>query len=167
MIRPLLLDVLTGRKSLNQVISGSGLPLAAHSIVAVRERSTTFSWGPMSIVGNPGGSWSSGKISCVGQTELAITHTFRLTTWSNGFQPVLSTANTVAAQLEKVYSHLYHLSQFKYAKYEIKDLKVHNVIPTLDIRHGNAGTVYIQVSDACRADTGHFHHLSSTFSFVL
>lgn len=59
LIRPLLLDVLTGRKSLNQVISGSGLPLAAQSMVAVRERSTTLSWGPMSIVGNPAGSWSS------------------------------------------------------------------------------------------------------------
>jgi len=59
LIRPLLLDVSTGRKSLNQVISGSGLPLAAQSMVAVRERSTTFSWGPMSMVGNPEGSWSS------------------------------------------------------------------------------------------------------------
>ncbi|TNN83522.1 hypothetical protein EYF80_006040 [Liparis tanakae] len=28
-------------------------------MVAVRERSTTFSWGPMSMVGNPEGSWSS------------------------------------------------------------------------------------------------------------
>lgn len=59
LIRPLLVDVLTGRKSLNQVISGSGLPLAAQSMVAVRERSTTLSWGPMSMVGNPKGSWSS------------------------------------------------------------------------------------------------------------
>lgn len=48
-----------GRKSLNQVISGSGVPLAAHSMVAVRERSTTFSWGPISIEGKPAGSWSS------------------------------------------------------------------------------------------------------------
>lgn len=69
LIRPLLLDVLTGRKSLNQVISGSGLPLAAQSIVAVRERSTTFSWGPMSMVGNPDGSWSSGKIKYTSQKE--------------------------------------------------------------------------------------------------
>lgn len=69
LIRPLLLDVFTGRKSLNQVISGSGLPLAAQSIVAVRERSTTFSWGPMSMVGNPEGSWSSGKIKLSSQTE--------------------------------------------------------------------------------------------------
>lgn len=36
------------------------MPLAAHSIVAVRVRSTTFSWGPMSMLGKPGGSWSSG-----------------------------------------------------------------------------------------------------------
>lgn len=43
LMRPLLLDVLTGRKSLNQVISGSGFPLAAQSMVAVRDRSTTFS----------------------------------------------------------------------------------------------------------------------------
>lgn len=59
LIRPLLLLVLTGRKSLNQEMSGSGLPLAAQSIVAVRVRSTTFNWGPMSIVGKPAGSWSS------------------------------------------------------------------------------------------------------------
>ena len=57
LIRPLLLLVLTGRKSLNQEMSGSGLPLAAHSMVAVRVRSTTFSWGPMSIVGKPGAQW--------------------------------------------------------------------------------------------------------------
>lgn len=50
-----------GRKSLYQVISGSGLPLAAQSIVAVRVRSTTFSWGPMSMLGKPGGSRSSVK----------------------------------------------------------------------------------------------------------
>lgn len=49
----LLLDVLTGRKFLNQVISGLGLPLAAQTMVAPRECSTTFSWGPMSMVGNP------------------------------------------------------------------------------------------------------------------
>lgn len=60
LIRPLLLVVLTGRKSLNQEMSGSGLPLAAQSMVAVRVRSTTFNWGPMSMVGKPGGSWSSG-----------------------------------------------------------------------------------------------------------
>ncbi|TNN78323.1 hypothetical protein EYF80_011563 [Liparis tanakae] len=42
-------------------MSGSGLPLAAHSIVAVRVRSTTFNCGPMSMVGKPGGSWSSAK----------------------------------------------------------------------------------------------------------
>lgn len=60
LMRPLLLVVLTGRKSLNQEMSGSGLPLAAHSMVAVRVRSTTFSCGPMSMVGKPGGSWSSG-----------------------------------------------------------------------------------------------------------
>lgn len=58
-MRPLLLVVLTGRKSLNHEMSGSGLPLAAHSMVAVRVRSTTFSCGPMSMVGKPGGSWSS------------------------------------------------------------------------------------------------------------
>ena len=46
LMRPLLALGSTGRKSLNQVISGSGLPLAAQSIVAVRVRSTTFSWGP-------------------------------------------------------------------------------------------------------------------------
>lgn len=60
LMRPLLLVVLTGRKSLNHEMSGSGLPLAAHSMVAVRVRSTTFSCGPMSMVGKPGGSWSSG-----------------------------------------------------------------------------------------------------------
>lgn len=60
MMRPLLALGSTGRKSLNQVISGSGLPLAAQSIVAVRVRSTTFSCGPMSMLGKPGGSWSSG-----------------------------------------------------------------------------------------------------------
>lgn len=48
-----------GRKSLNQVISGSGLPLAAQSMVAVRVRSTTFSCGPMSMLGKPVGSRSS------------------------------------------------------------------------------------------------------------
>lgn len=59
-ILPLLALGSTGKKSLNQVISGSGFPLAAQSIVAVRVRSTTFSWGPMSMLGNPGGNWSSG-----------------------------------------------------------------------------------------------------------
>lgn len=58
LIRPLKPGSM-GRKSLNQVISGSGLPLAAHSIVAVRVRSTTFSCGPMSMLGKPAGSWSS------------------------------------------------------------------------------------------------------------
>ena len=53
LIRPLLLLISTGRKSLNQEISGSGFPLAAHSMVAVRVLSTTFSWGPMSMVGKP------------------------------------------------------------------------------------------------------------------
>lgn len=43
LMRPLLLLVLTGRKSLNQEMSGSGLPLAAQSMVAVRVRSTTLS----------------------------------------------------------------------------------------------------------------------------
>lgn len=42
-IRPLLALGSMGRKSLYQVISGSGLPLAAHSMVAVRVRSTTLS----------------------------------------------------------------------------------------------------------------------------
>lgn len=60
LMRPLLLVVLTGRKSLNQEMSGSGLPLAAQSMVAVRVRSTTFNCGPMSMVGKPGGNWSSG-----------------------------------------------------------------------------------------------------------
>lgn len=53
LIRPLLLLMSTGRKSLNQEISGSGFPLAAQSMVAVRVRSTTFSCGPMSMVGKP------------------------------------------------------------------------------------------------------------------
>ncbi len=61
LIRPLLLLMSTGRKSLNQEISGSGFPLAAQSMVAVRVRSTTFSCGPMSMVGKPWGIWSSGK----------------------------------------------------------------------------------------------------------
>lgn len=58
-MRPWLLLGSTGRKSLNQEISGSGMPLAAHSIVAVLVRSTTFSWGPMSMLGKPNGSRSS------------------------------------------------------------------------------------------------------------
>lgn len=61
LIRPLLALGSMGRKSLYQVISGSGLPLAAQSIVAVRVRSTTLSWGPMSMLGKPGGSRSSVK----------------------------------------------------------------------------------------------------------
>lgn len=62
MIRPWLVVGSTGRKSLNQEISGSGMPLAAHSMVAVLVRSTTFSWGPMSILGKPNGSRSSEKM---------------------------------------------------------------------------------------------------------
>ena len=58
-MRPLLALGSTGRKSLNQEITGSGKPLAAHSMVAVRVRSTTFSCGPMSMEGKPGGSMSS------------------------------------------------------------------------------------------------------------
>lgn len=58
-MRPWLLLGSTGRKSLNQVISGSGIPLAAHSMVAVLVRSTTFSWGPMSMLGKPNGRRSS------------------------------------------------------------------------------------------------------------
>lgn len=59
LMRPLLVVGSTGRKSLNQEISGSGFPPAAHNMVAVRAFSTTFSWGPMSMEGKPGGSWSS------------------------------------------------------------------------------------------------------------
>lgn len=62
LMRPWLLKGSTGRKSLNQEISGSGMPLAAHSMVAVRVRSTTFSWGPMSILGKPNGNRSSGRM---------------------------------------------------------------------------------------------------------
>lgn len=61
LMRPLLVAVSTGRKSLNQEISGSGLPLAAQSMVAVRAFSTTFSCGPMSMVGKPAGRWSSAR----------------------------------------------------------------------------------------------------------
>lgn len=61
LILPLLVAVSTGRKSLNQEISGSGLPLAAQSIVAVRAFSTTFSCGPISMVGKPAGRWSSAR----------------------------------------------------------------------------------------------------------
>lgn len=43
LMRPLLVAGSTGRKSLNQEISGSGFPPAAHSMVAVRAFSTTFS----------------------------------------------------------------------------------------------------------------------------
>lgn len=43
LILPLLALGSMGRKSLYQVISGSGLPLAAQSMVAVRVRSTTLS----------------------------------------------------------------------------------------------------------------------------
>ena len=71
--------MLTGRKSLNQVISGSGFPLAAQSMVAVRLRSTTFSWGPMSMIGNPEGSWSSGgegvNTHRLDHTQVTGTHT--------------------------------------------------------------------------------------------
>lgn len=62
LMRPWLLPGSTGRKSLNQEISGSGMPLAAHSMVAVLVRSTTFSWGPMSILGKPNGNRSSGRM---------------------------------------------------------------------------------------------------------
>lgn len=58
-MRPWLALGSTGRKSLNQEISGSGMPLAAHSMVAVLVRSTTFSWGPMSMLGKPNGNRSS------------------------------------------------------------------------------------------------------------
>lgn len=58
-MRPLLLLMSTGSMSLYQDISGSGFPLAAHSMVAVRVRSTTFSWGPMSMEGKPWGTWFS------------------------------------------------------------------------------------------------------------
>lgn len=68
-IRPLPLSISTGRKSLNQKISGSGFPLAAQSMVAVRVLSTTFSWGPMSMEGKPCGIWSS-----VGQREKLGVH---------------------------------------------------------------------------------------------
>lgn len=61
LIRPWLSAGSTGRKSLNQEISGSGMPLAAQSIVAVRVLSTTFNWGPMSILGKPKGSRSSAQ----------------------------------------------------------------------------------------------------------
>lgn len=59
LMRPLLLLMSTGSISLYQVISGSGFPLAAHSMVAVLVFSTTFSWGPISIVGKPWGIWVS------------------------------------------------------------------------------------------------------------
>lgn len=59
LMRPLLVAGSTGRKSLNQEISGSGFPPAAHNMVAVRAFSTTFSWGPMSMEGNPEGRCSS------------------------------------------------------------------------------------------------------------
>ena len=58
-MRPLLLLMSTGSMSLYQDISGSGFPLAAHNMVAVRVLSTTFSWGPMSIEGKPWGTWFS------------------------------------------------------------------------------------------------------------
>lgn len=67
LIRPWLALGSTGRKSLNQEISGSGMPLAAHSMVAVLVRSTTFSWGPMSILGKPNGSRSSGRMDMKGK----------------------------------------------------------------------------------------------------
>ncbi|TNN88372.1 hypothetical protein EYF80_001154 [Liparis tanakae] len=51
-----------GSMSLNHEISGSGFPLAAHSMVAVLVLSTTFSWGPISMVGKPWGTWFSEKI---------------------------------------------------------------------------------------------------------
>lgn len=64
-MRPWLVLGSIGRKSLNQEISGSGMPLAAHSMVAVFVRSTTFSWGPMSILGKPNGNRSSGKTETI------------------------------------------------------------------------------------------------------
>lgn len=62
LMRPLLLLMSTGSMSLNQEISGSGLPLAAHSMVAVLVFSTTFSWGPISMVGKPWGIWFSENV---------------------------------------------------------------------------------------------------------
>lgn len=106
LIRPLLLDVLTGRKSLNQVISGSGLPLAAQSMVAVRERSTTFSCGPMSMVGKPEGSWSSGKIRNRSKTELDITHISSLVAQSSGSQPFFVMYSRTPIRLAEVPLHL-------------------------------------------------------------
>ncbi len=61
-MRPLLLLMSTGSMSLNQEISGSGFPLAAHSMVAVLVLSTTFSWGPISMVGKPWGIWFSENV---------------------------------------------------------------------------------------------------------
>ena len=58
-MRPLLLLMSTGSMSLYQEISGSGFPLAAHSMVAVRVLSTTLSCGPMSMEGKPWGTWFS------------------------------------------------------------------------------------------------------------
>lgn len=70
LMRPLLALGSMGRKSLYQVISGSGLPLAAQSMVAVRVRSTTLSWGPMSMLGKPGGSRSSVRRRGAGESGL-------------------------------------------------------------------------------------------------
>lgn len=84
LIRPLLALGSTGRKSLNQVISGSGFPLAAQSMVAVRVRSTTFNWGPMSMLGKPGGSWSSGSVEWGRWNRSPVTVADALSGCSNG-----------------------------------------------------------------------------------
>lgn len=62
-MRPLLLLMSTGSMSLNQEISGSGFPLAAHSMVAVLVLSTTFSWGAISMLGKPWGIWFSENVT--------------------------------------------------------------------------------------------------------
>ncbi len=77
-MRPWLALGSTGKKSLNQEISGSGMPLAAHNMVAVLVRSTTFSWGPMSILGKPNGSRSSGRMQTHNESHHNLLTEFKI-----------------------------------------------------------------------------------------
>lgn len=133
MIRPLLLDVLTGRKSLNQVISGSGLPLAAQSMVAVRERSTTFSWGPMSMVGNPEGSWSSEKIKDTSQAELDITYIFRLVAQHS--------VTVLSGEIKYTFIYImFQMCSFEWILHTIQHIKMDINTVMFHTRHSDTGT---------------------------
>lgn len=90
LIRPLLALGSMGRKSLYQVISGSGFPLAEQSMVAVRVLSTTLSWGPMSIFGKPGGRRSSVGKNREREVEKPVSQEFKTYLWANQKWSILS-----------------------------------------------------------------------------